>query len=129
MRGLGAFQMAQMKHKDARVLEFYRHVRSAIDVLELIALDPYQPPEKPAPEADPAPPPPEPPKIPSEKFTFTLKEAALSLGVSKSTLYKALADGKLSAIKLGNRTLIPADALRAWLASMPTRRGRPPRKS
>ncbi|MBN8605762.1 MAG: hypothetical protein J0L81_02485 [Caulobacterales bacterium] len=67
MRGLGAFQMAQMKHKDARVLEFYRHVRSAIDVLELIALDPYQPPEKPSPEpvATPAPPPP-PPVIPQE---------------------------------------------------------------
>jgi hypothetical protein len=47
MRGLGAFQLAQMKHRDARVLQFYRHLRSAIDVLELIALEPYQPPEKP----------------------------------------------------------------------------------
>ncbi len=127
MRGLGAFQMAQMKHKDARVLEFYRHVRSAIDVLELIALEPYQPPEKPAPEPAAVPlPQPEPPKVPADKITFTLKEASEALGVGKSTLYKALADGTLSAIKLGNRTLIPADALRAWLASMPTRLGPKP---
>jgi excisionase family DNA binding protein len=111
--------MAQMKHRDARVLQFYRHLRSAIDILELIALEPYQPPE---PVVTPTPAPP--PEVPREKLTFTLKEAAQALGVSKSTLYKALAEGKLSAIKLGNRTLIPADALRAWLAAMPTRRGR-----
>ncbi len=126
MRGLGAFQMAQMKHRDARVLQFYRHLRSAIDILELIALEPYQPPQKPPPEpavAPPVPPPP-PPSIPAEKLTFTLKEAALALGVGKTTLYKALADGTLTAIKLGNRTLIPADALRAWLSAMPARQGR-----
>lgn len=128
MRGLGAFQMAQMKHKDARVLQFYRHLRSAIDILELIALEPYQPPQT-APEPEVMPPPAPPPELPSEKLAFTLKEAASTLGVSKSTLYKALADGKLSAIKLGNRTLIPAEAFKAWIASMPRRRGRPRRKS
>lgn len=128
MRGLGAFQMAQMKHRDARVLQFYRHVRSAIEVLELIALEPYQPPQKPVPEAEVTPPPAPPPEVPPEKLAFTLKEAATALGVSKSTLYKALADGKLTAIKLGNRTLIPAEALKAWIASMPVRRGRAPRK-
>ncbi len=130
MRGLGAFQMAQMKHKDARVLEFYRHVRSAIDVLELIALDPYQPPEKLAPEPVAAPMPPplpaEAPKVPAEKITYTLREASEALGVSKTTLYKALSDGSLTAIKLGNRTLIPANTLRAWLNSMPTRLGPKP---
>ncbi|MGD9816385.1 MAG: helix-turn-helix domain-containing protein [Hyphomonadaceae bacterium] len=96
-------------------------------MLELIALEPYQPPQKPAPEPEVMPPPP-PPEVPAEKLAFTLKEAATALGVSKSTLYKALADGKLSAIKLGNRTLIPAEALKAWIASMPTRRGQPRRK-
>lgn len=128
MRGLGAFQMAQMKHKDARVLQFYRHLRSAIDLLELIALEPYQPPQKPVPEPEVMPPPAPPPELPSEKLAFTPKEAASALGISKSTLYKALADGKLSAIKLGNRTLIPAEALKSWVASMLTRRGQPRRK-
>ncbi|MEZ5937370.1 MAG: helix-turn-helix domain-containing protein [Hyphomonadaceae bacterium] len=125
MRGLGAFQMAQMKHKDARVLQFYRHLRSAIDVLELIALDPYQPPEKPTPEpvAMPAPPP---PAIPQEKLTFSVKEASAALSLSKTTIWKAIADGVLPAQKFGNRTLIPADGLRAWLASMPSARKRRP---
>jgi excisionase family DNA binding protein len=123
MRGLGAFQMAQMKHKDARVLVFYRHVRSAIDVLELIALDPYQPPEKPAPEpvAASAPPPP-PPVIPQEKLTYSVKEASAALSLSKTTIWKAIADGVLPAQKFGNRTLIPAEGLRAWLAAMPSAR-------
>lgn len=123
MRGLGAFQMAQMKHKDARVLEFYRHVRSAIDVLELIALDPYQPPEKPAPEpiVTPAPLPP-PPTIPQEKLTYSVKEASAALSLSKTTIWKAIADGVLPAQKFGNRTLIPAEGLRTWLASMPSAR-------
>lgn len=118
MRGLGAFQMAQMKHKDARVLEFYRHVRSAIDVLELIALDPYQPPEKPASErvAVQA----VPPEIPREKLTYTMKEASAALSISRTILWRLVADGKVPAIKLGNRTLIPAEGLRAWLHSMPS---------
>jgi excisionase family DNA binding protein len=119
MRGLGAFQMAQMKHRDARVLQFYRHLRSAIDVLELIALEPYQPPERPAPEPQLAPPPPPPIQLTQEKLTYTTKEAAAALGVSRTTLWRAIADNRLTAIKLGNRTLIPADTLRAWLASMP----------
>jgi excisionase family DNA binding protein len=113
--------MAQMKHKDARVLEFYRHVRSAIDVLELIALDPYQPPEKVVPEVPVAPPAP-PPEIPSEKLTYTIKEAAAALGVGRTTLWRAVSDGKLTAIKFGSRTLIPADGLRQWIAAMPRAR-------
>lgn len=128
MRGLGAFQMAQMKHKDARVLEFYRHVRSAIDVLELIALDPYQPPEKPAAEPIASPqPPPAPPEIPQEKLMYGVKEAAEALGLSRTMIWKAIADGRLNAVKFGNRTLIPADTLRAWLAALPS--ARRPRRS
>lgn len=34
MRGLNAFQMAQMKHRDARVFMLCQHLRAAIDVLE-----------------------------------------------------------------------------------------------
>lgn len=129
MRGRGAFQMAQMKHRDARVFELCRHLRAAINVLEQIATEPFQAPEKAAPEpaAEAAPMPP--PVLPPEKIAFTLKEAASALGVGTTTLYKALAEGKLSAIKLGNRTLIPREVLMAWVTSMPVRRGRPRRKS
>jgi excisionase family DNA binding protein len=127
MRGLGAFQLAQMKHRDRRVIELCQHLRSAIDIFEEIA-------SRPAPHAEtkPEPPPPIAPapviQLPPEKLAYTLKEASLALGIGKTTLYKAIAEGHLSAIKLGNRTLIPADVLRAWIAAMPPRQGRPYRK-
>lgn len=123
MRGLGAFQMAQMKHRDRRMLEMCRHLRAAIDVFEQIAAEPYQPPERAMPErvGSPAPRAP-PPELPAEKLTYTVKQTAAALGVGQTTVWKAVADGKLSAMKLGSRTLIPADSLRAWIASLPRAR-------
>jgi hypothetical protein len=50
MKGLGKFQMEQMKHRDARVFMLCQHLRSAIDILEQIASDPYQPPVQPTQE-------------------------------------------------------------------------------
>lgn len=120
MRGMGAFQMAQMKHRDARVFALCHHLRSAIDIFEQIAAEPYRLPEKPAPAPVPQPVAPPPREFSPEKLTFTMKEASVALGVGKTTLYAAIAEGRLAAVKLGNRTLIPADSLRAWLASLPT---------
>lgn len=124
MRGLGAFQMAQMKHRDARVFAMCQHLKSAIEIWEQIASEPYKAPERPEPEptrvVEALPPP---PPLPIEKLTYSLKEASAALGVGKTTLYKALADGALTAVKLGNRTLIPAESLRAWMASWPRRTG------
>jgi len=125
MRGLGAFQMAQMKHRDARVFALCRHLRSAIDILEQIETEPYQLPESSAPEPAAVPAPLPPPTLPPAKLTYTMKEAAAAIGICRTTLWRAVSDGKLAAIKLGNRTLIPAEELRAWLASMPTARRRP----
>lgn len=122
MRGMGAFQMAQMKHRDARVFALCQHLRLAIDILEQIAADPYRPPEKPAPLPVSQPVSAPPRELPPEKLAFTLKEASAALGIGKTTLYAAMADGRLAAVKLGNRTLIPADALHAWLASLPPAR-------
>lgn len=121
MRGLGAFQMAQMKHRDARIFAMCQHLRSAIDIWEQIASEPYKAPRKEAPQPAPIIAPPPPPVPPQEKLTYSLKEAAAAIGVGKSTLYKALSDKRLTAVKLGNRTLIPADALRAWMSTWPRR--------
>lgn len=125
MRGMGAFQMAQMKHRDARVFALCQHLRSAIDIFEQIAAEPYRPPEKPAqppaPASQPVAAPPHEP--PPEKLAFTLKEASAAIGVGETTLYAAIADGRLLALKMGNRTLIPAESLRAWIASLPRARG------
>lgn len=117
MRGLGAFQRGQMKHRDQRVFLLCQHLRAAIDVLEQIAAEPYQPPQ--SQEAETVAPTPPPMDIPPDKLTYTLKEAAAALGVGRTTLWRAVSEGKLRAIKLGSRTLIPADALRRWLATLP----------
>lgn len=120
MRGLNAFQMAQMKHRDARVFMLCQHLRAAIDVLEQIASEPFQPPRKATPEVpvtSPAPP----PTMPPEKLAYTMKEAAAALGIGRTTLWRAVSEGQLAALKLGSRTLIPADALRQWVGSMPSR--------
>lgn len=121
MRGMGAYQMAQMRHRDARVYALCQHLRSAIDILEQIAVEPYRPPEKPAPPPAPAPQLVAAPahERPPEKWAFTLKEASAAIGVGKTTLYGAIADGHLVALKMGSRTLIPAESLRAWVASLP----------
>ena len=121
MKGLGKFQMEQMKRRDARVFSLCQHLRSAIDILEKIASDPHLPPVMPTPEpaclATPALS--APTVLPPEKLAYTLKEASATLGVGKTTIYKALATGELHAKKLGSRTLIPADALRQWIAAFP----------
>jgi excisionase family DNA binding protein len=126
MRGLNAFQMAQMKHRDARVFALCQHLRAAIDVLEQIASEPFQPPTKRMSEA-PSVMPAAQREIPPEKLTYTMKEAAAALGVGRTTLWRAISDGNLVALKLGSRTLIPADALRQWIASMPSRGRHSPR--
>ena len=39
------------------------------------------------------------------------REAERSLGISHATLYRLIKAGKLKAIKVGSRTLIPVDAI------------------
>lgn len=117
MRGRGAYQKAQIEHRDARVAELCRHLRLAIDLLEQIASDPYRRPEN-APDPKPCPP----VELPGEKATYTLREVSTAIGIGRSTLYNALNTGELQAIKLGRRTLIRREALRAWLDSLPLSR-------
>lgn len=124
MRGLGAFQMAQMKHRDARVSAMCQHLREAITLWEEISHMPFQKPE-PAPKAapeEPLPPPAPPQELPPQKLTYTMKEAAAAIGIGRTTLHKAIASGELRAVKLGNRTLIPGDALRSWLDALPAKK-------
>ena len=61
-------------------------------------------------------------EISSEKLSYTIAEAARALGIGKSTLYLALAAGKLSARKCGARTLIPADELKRFVSTLPPAR-------
>lgn len=55
-----------------------------------------------------------------ERLLYSVDQAADALGgMSRSRLYGLLADGTLASVRLGRRRLIPADALRAYVASLP----------
>lgn len=97
-------------------------MRAAIDVFEEVVEPPYreeQIVEVTAPPPAPTPPPREPPV---EKLAYTVKEAAVALGIGKTTLYEAMKGGSFKVAKLGNRTLISAQDLLVWFESLPARR-------
>jgi excisionase family DNA binding protein len=51
--------------------------------------------------------------------------AAKALGVSRQSIYNLLAAGKISARKFGTRTLVDADSVRRYFATLPAFRTRP----
>ena len=51
-----------------------------------------------------------------ERLAYSLRETALRLGVSLSTIEKAVRDGSLGSVKLGRRRLIPVEAVAELLA-------------
>jgi excisionase family DNA binding protein len=53
-----------------------------------------------------------------ERLLYTPEEAALALGISRSTLYVLLSDGRLQSVRLGTRRRIEADALRKFVTSL-----------
>ncbi|WP_346896219.1 helix-turn-helix domain-containing protein [uncultured Roseibium sp.] len=48
------------------------------------------------------------------KVLYSVKEASIALGVSVSSVWRLLADGKLIRKKIRGRTVIPAASLRAF---------------
>jgi excisionase family DNA binding protein len=50
-------------------------------------------------------------KIVAERRAFRVDEAASLLGVSRATLYKLAADGRIRLVKIGGRTLVPASEI------------------
>ena len=46
-----------------------------------------------------------------------LEKAAAAAGVSQATLYRAEAEGKLTFVRLGGRTLVTADSLKRYIGS------------
>lgn len=121
MRGMGDFQRAQMKHRDARVSVMAQHLRAAVDLWEEIQLYPFK---KEEPAEPPSPPPPPVIALPSEKLAYGIKDAASALGIGRTTIWHAIKEGKLPAVKVGNRTLIRTEALQAWLSAPVARKKR-----
>ena len=66
----------------------------------------------------PAPSPPRPDNTsePGPRLTYTIAEAAHSLSLGRSTIYKLIGSGDLQAIRIGGRRLIPAQALHDFLS-------------
>lgn len=51
----------------------------------------------------------------AEKLGYSLSEACAATSLGRTSLYKYIATGRLTAIKVGGRTIIPADSLKALL--------------
>ncbi len=55
-------------------------------------------------------------KIPTvEKRAFQVNEFAAAYGISRSTIYALMKEGKLRTVVVGGRRLIPKDAVEALL--------------
>lgn len=50
-----------------------------------------------------------------DRLALGIREAAKSLGISRSKLYEAVRDKRLRVVRFGRRVLIPLDALKAFL--------------
>lgn len=52
------------------------------------------------------------------KLTYSIAETCQALGVKTTTVYDLIASGRLKKVKLGARSLVPADSLHALVASL-----------
>ena len=53
-------------------------------------------------------------------FSLNVKQAVEASGLTRSHLYEAMKEGKLTARKAGRRTIIMADDLRRYVENLPT---------
>ena len=118
MREGAKVRLPDGRSRETAVRDVCRHLKAAIDAFEQVAIASFQNPrgESPVPPSVPA-------KVeadlPAEKLAYGLKEAALAVGIGRTSLYEAISSGQLAAFKLGGRTLIMADELQAWLCRQP----------
>jgi excisionase family DNA binding protein len=121
MRGLGQYQIGQMKDVDRRIGQLFHHLREVVDILEHMMLRPHSSPRQDQPiEPKPGNSPPAPP-LQEPKRAYTIKELCKLVGVGRGMLYQAIRDKKLRAVKCGHRTLVMAKDLEAWMQSWPER--------
>ena len=51
-----------------------------------------------------------------DKLAYSIKEACAASSLGRTSIYAAIAAGSLKAIRVGGRTLIPAESLHALLS-------------
>jgi excisionase family DNA binding protein len=49
--------------------------------------------------------------IPVQRLAYSMPEAEIATGLSRSTLYRLMARGELSTVRRGRRRLVPRDEL------------------
>jgi excisionase family DNA binding protein len=54
--------------------------------------------------------------IDTPKIAYSIREACRASSLGRTTLYSHIAAGRLLARRIGGRTVIPADSLRALIA-------------
>jgi excisionase family DNA binding protein len=52
-------------------------------------------------------------------YSYSIRQVSESTGLGRTSLYEEIKTGRLRAVKNGNRTLVLAEDLRSWLASLP----------
>lgn len=50
------------------------------------------------------------------KLALSIREACTASSLSRTTLYAHIASGRLRVVRIGGRTVVPAEALRAFIA-------------
>jgi excisionase family DNA binding protein len=50
------------------------------------------------------------------KLAFTIAEACHAVGIGRSKLYELISQGRVETRKIGSRTIIPTESLRALVA-------------
>lgn len=65
------------------------------------------------------------PLAPADALAFRVNDARIHAGLSRTTLYKLINDGRLKALNVAGRTLIEGDSLRALLRGDQARQDQP----
>ena len=52
---------------------------------------------------------------------FSISDAAQRMGISRATLFREINRGRLTALKVGSKTIVTDAAIEAWLAALPVR--------
>ncbi len=52
-------------------------------------------------------------------LAVSVNEAVRISGVGRTSIYEAIGDGRVEAVKCGSKTLVLIDSLRAFIASLP----------
>lgn len=57
------------------------------------------------------------------RIGLTVEEAAAAAGIGRTMMFKEMKEGRLTARKVGRRTVIPLSELERWLSSQPKAEG------